>query len=960
MFDLPRPVCRMAGYSQATNPPLQHCIKEMLQRDFLASFDYFAAARGRAPTESPGDRNARVVQWAWAWPDLAPHVTRLLYDAEHHVRCKPGNGGIPDDPDGSTCEVLHGRTGEWTTTVSSHFSPSLTAFEAAIVFHAVIRPDGSPLVVTFYRGDDTYVVNGVTQAHGPMLPGEKTLSGDFPCDVYRAVRVKRWILRQQVAWTAEHARVDPAVASPRASGNAEPRNNSTCSGMSDTAEGETLSTIVRATSYFCPTCAATFDNADETTIHNRRSRSCRPPRSLASAAIGDRIASQQRDVNAVSFGVQERHLNCDGNPIPGSPIRVCWDGVPMFVMLASEWMWCREEIAAIFHSVPFHRCYRVAELPFVVFDEASPVVPQLSACFDDVWSVTDVIDLVGRGNRRDIRPHLALQQQRLRAARSACVIAGPHIGTSDVYLHISVLMLTKWGTETMRVYVHRTDVTDGTCVFRPNLPCDECGVIVWGTRAIWEQHDTVAAWRGVSGVKARMPLVADRETLGTVSVDDSALALHRGGFERDEASSVRGRPSEADLNNADCHRIRLVDRSVLVREFIDALISTSNPAASSSHEEGEEHGRPASAGTATASNHGDGKESDTTEVSNSDARSSSDTVGDGVNSISGLSTLSIHTTLTSVRGGKQTHSEPNPPAAATCCTGQRVEALRALIYVENIGRHIEQDRFRDDEGLRRALCVSGAGHVCASEVPAVTCACGCLHPIPGKLAVGAMTPRLRPFRCDAEHCRRRPFAPCDSVLVLDYRRHFDVGVFLANAGLQTAVRFGRGKMCRLRQACPSPRSCFFLHFHSGPASVDKRRLRVLRSIYVRNIASRMNACQFVQDYTLQRALSVGEGCVCLGHDGRMFCSLLHFDHGHVLCILKGCRTIEDLEYFAADYSLGRIVTPLRGVNASATWEMLETERKKVERAYQAVYHTNASLHSGRKEPNGVRCWEGRF
>ena len=252
------------------------------RRDFLASFDYFAA-RGRAPTESPGDRNDRVVQWAWAWPSLAPHVTRLLYDAKHHVRCESAN---------VSCAVQDGRTGNWTE-VASHFSPSLTEFEAAIVFHAVIRPEGPPLEVTFYRGDDSYVVNGLTQAHAPVLLNEISIEREFPCDVYRAVRVRSWILRQSSEAAQQICRGQ--------------QSNSSSSGTSDIADDETLSTIVRATTNFCPSCATTFKNAKETDTHHRHFRPCRPP--PVNRAVSGRIVEQQRDVSSISFRVRRDRVS---------------------------------------------------------------------------------------------------------------------------------------------------------------------------------------------------------------------------------------------------------------------------------------------------------------------------------------------------------------------------------------------------------------------------------------------------------------------------------------------------------------------------------------------------------------------------------------------------------------------------------------------------------------------------
>ena len=189
---------------------------------------------------------------------------------------------------------------------------------------------------------------------------------------------------------------------------------------------------------------------------------------------------------------------------------------------------------------------------------------------------------------------------------------------------------------------------------------------------------------------------------------------------------------------------------------------------------------------------------------------------------------------------------------------------------------------------------------------------------------------------------RRPFATCDSLLVLDYCRHFDVVVFLANAGLQNAIQFGRGKICRRGGTCPLPRSCFFLHF-TGQISIPKQRLRTLRSVFVRNIGCRLNASQFVQDRALQRALSVGEGHVCLGHERQVFCRLLHFDPVKVLRNLNDCQTIAEIASFASRYALGRIVTQLEGVNAFATHEMQDDQRRKVESAFRQQYSTRTAL-----------------
>ena len=458
----------------------------MLQRDFLASFDYFVAARGRAPTESPGDRNDRVVQWAWAWPDLAPHVTRLLYDAEHHVRCKP---------DGVTWSVMNERSSEWTT-VSSHFSPSPSAFEAAIVFHSVIRPEGPPLEVAFYRGDDTYgyVVQGVIRRLAPVPPDETTLSGDFPCDAGRAARVKRWILRQQT--DASHA----AAAS-----------TSSC---------------------VCLTCDFQFDNAAERTIHGSSSHSCGPPPPVRDE-LWDRITALQAAVNLVSFRVRKQHLLEDGNPLPGwgcpniRHVRVGVDVVP------------RGD----------RRHLPQCPIPSLLSSRRTAircVRRPMSACLEDLLTVSDVIDLLGRGNSLGIQRHLA-SLHGIRSASFASVVAGPHIGVNDEYLHISLLMFTKRGSEQSRVYVHRSNPQDGRWDV---LPCD-----AGEDREQREAKDKFDAQERELEQRERMEFASESsETEDPPSAENGRGALN--------SAVLRGVPSGA--------------RATSLREFLHSLLSNAN------------------------------------------------------------------------------------------------------------------------------------------------------------------------------------------------------------------------------------------------------------------------------------------------------------------------------------------------------------------------------------------------
>ena len=45
-----------------------------------------------------------------------------------------------------------------------------------------------------------------------------------------------------------------------------------------------------------------------------------------------------------------------------------------------------------------------------------------------------------------------------------------------------------------------------------------------------------------------------------------------------------------------------------------------------------------------------------------------------------------------------------------------------------------------------------------------------------------------------------------------------------------------------------------------------------------NLYRRANVWDFVDDAGLQLAMSVGEGSVCVGHDGHAVCTLLHLAH----------------------------------------------------------------------------------
>ena len=924
-------------------------------RDLLTSFDYFAV-HGLSERGTHGQlsvRDTRVVQWAWAWPDLAPHVMRLLYDAEHHVRC---------EPNGDASAVMDGRTGEWTAVSAlrpARFTPSLIAFEAAIVFHAVIRPDGSPLVVTFYRGDDTYVVSGVERCEEPSLPEEVCVT-EFPCNDQRSLRVKKWLLGQLAA--------DTDVT----------ENTTVPGGASISADGETVVDVMG--SLQCDTCAFMFNSRDHLEFHRRASRFCR--RTPISDNNCNRNQFQVETVAYVSFRVQKQHLMEDLNPIPGSPVRVCWHGVPIFVMNASEWMWCREEIAAIRHSAPFHRCYRVAELPFVVFDSRSPCVPQLSACLEDVWTVNDALALLETAadlcaDAPQFFCLLTEHEDLLRRSRFACVVAGPHVGEHDAFLHISMLNFTSRGTMVTRVYLHRRAAGNGTdaAVYMavPNLPIDEVGNIV-SMRSSQECQLPVVFPGYPGGGLGVVATSAGMNSGRSTTSDTNSIDCHDVCEFRQMATTVNPLPGarndlpseipkggDADLDieeepffltkvgdppshlltaaNLVAH-CAMMDRGAKIDPVQVLLTSAAEAAAPSirrtekcnfhfpplvdAEEADEEVDTSMDSGTVAA-------EDERGDVGNLVCTAITPRTAASLNETSESNSASVG------NGGHATATlRPFSQALGDVCS--------SYIYVENLGRHIEQHHFVQDDAHRRAL-LQGSGRICCNPdagrrllsdaAPKQPCLCGALHPVagfPNRLCV-----RLPDVDHQPDESRR--FVPCDSVLVLDLRENISVDLFFANSGLQHATRFGRGKLCRLGPACPSPRVCWFLH---ADEQVTKP-LRKLRSIYVRNICTRLNASQFVQNRGLHRALSVGEGYVCTGHESLPICTRLHFDHFRVLDLLKNCPTIERLVLFAATHGLGQIVTRLRGVHASASRETLERERTKVDVAYRTQYRMQYAI-----------------
>lgn len=400
---------------------------------------------GGAAFRYHGARDAEVMKWAWAWPGLAPHMAQLIYDAEHHVRSGEQNGLL---------ECLAASSGNWVQVSelgTTSFTPPLTAFEVAIVHHSVISPLGPSIVVTFSRGDGTFVVDGCLTTSPPRIVDEVTVD-EFPVNRMKSDRVSAWIQSRH-----------PAAGSASSPDDGNASDGADCGSIFQAASYPSL--VTRR----CPTCGFGFKSIEERDFHLHNS-SCRP----RDAHVDEhRLEEWTRDIATISFRVRQRHLMADRNPRIGTPIRVCVFGVPVFIMTASEWMWSRPELAAIQHGIPFHRCYRVTELPFVVFHPQRPGVPQLSACYDDAWSLADTLVLLRRQSE-SIRSadaiYLENQESFLqRFGDCAGVVAGPHVGLHDEALHLTILLPT---AERYQVYLHRLDdnTDEFTIGYLPNVP----------------------------------------------------------------------------------------------------------------------------------------------------------------------------------------------------------------------------------------------------------------------------------------------------------------------------------------------------------------------------------------------------------------------------------------------------------------------------------------------------------
>ena len=260
-------------------------------------------------------------------------------------------------------------------------------------------------------------------------------------------------------------------------------------------------------------------------------------------------------------------------------------------------------------------------------------------------------------------------------------------------------------------------------------------------------------------------------------------------------------------------------------------------------------------------------------------------------------------------------------------------------------------RFADNVGLRDAIS-SGRGKEC---LHGLTCpaplTCPDLHVVDPTSDSPSLT-------CRGNHGDdaavvlglvkdHRP--PQVSILVVELRKQCHVNCFLPNSGLQNAIRFGRGKLCRLESCCPNPRRCPLLHvgeLHKG--IVDHRAGRMIAdkpiwSLFVRNLNCRMNAWDFLGDVGLQQALALGEGCLCTGHEGHASCALLHLDHYAALRQLWNCKSLSLLRGFAAGFGLGTILPEYKRTNQRGTMAELDAQRRTVEQAYQSQFRTTKSL-----------------
>ena len=118
-------------------------------------------------------------------------------------------------------------------------------------------------------------------------------------------------------------------------------------------------------------------------------------------------------------------------------------------------------------------------LQYVVFDTQSPWVPQLSACLEDVWTVTDALALLERTADwcADTQLLFTEQEDLLRRFPFACVVASPRVGARDAFLHVTILTFTSRGTKENRIFLHRRGI-GAFYTALPSVPIDEDGTVM--------------------------------------------------------------------------------------------------------------------------------------------------------------------------------------------------------------------------------------------------------------------------------------------------------------------------------------------------------------------------------------------------------------------------------------------------------------------------------------------------
>ena len=892
------------------------------------------------------ERNDKVIDWALAWPDLAPHVgTGLLYDSRNrirHVNDQTAPGGILCE----WCDDLRGA-GRWVPVPSLSDDPAvapMTAFEAAIVCRAVLRPREAACPVTFSRGDGVnFVMDGKLTTVEPTTEGEVTIFTDFPCSRMRNERVKRWIMRQGnndrdppacEPCIGRAARMEDLVASggmERTADASTPQGKSTTSdtgvvsdkngsaadsgetataavtdnyrlapsGASVAADEETNPPSVVLPRYYCPTCAfGGFSSVDGVMLHLQRTACGLFLR--RSGGVDVATPSWRMMISKLTFRISSSSLTRGGNPRIGRPIRVCRDGVPWFVMWSSPWIWSSAEIAAIEHSIPFHRCYRVAELPFVVFDSQRPRVPQLAASCDEIWTADDVLKLFELAKANDIvlqqgscvtpdgrqvvvsRSHTAIiegERQRILTLKdSLSVVTGPHIGFHDDYLHLTLQYGTDEGICTRRVYVHRRPLlSDGECAYHLNtIPAGKVRVRMKGALQRDVPPPEADALTDARAQASHTIVLADDEYVSSSSAMSATCTLSDASpFATNPRSNAYSHAFPAANSDALFTRLAGVPRVTTEAKCEDYVANlplglpetivevASRPEAGSAHEK------------STSISYCVGANDSFIYVANIGCHVRHDVFAPD------------RFLRMAMRCGSGTLRHP-------CCSSSINDhsALPTLRLKDEIALCIRVDHrddrqqskcasisdFLDNAGFRDAIA-SGSGRACPDGIKCASpLTCPDLHflPLTGlePNSTAAMTygPRTGAVGLVKKHT---PSLLRDTVLVIEKRKHFQLNSFFPNAGLQTALRFGRGKLCRVPgAACPDIQRCPRLHLlqscdddGGGPEllpvhnDVKGTSTKPISSVYVRNMYRRANTWDFVDDAGLQLAMSVGDGSI---------------------------------------------------------------------------------------------------